>query len=84
MSGIRMSTTVTKFYDLIPLPRFFRQIVEALCFLHAHGIVHRDIKDENIIVDTRTLEVKIIDFGSGAALKETHYHKFEGNADHDP
>lgn len=61
-----------------PSFRFFRQIVEALCFLHAHGVVHRDIKDENVIVDTRTLEVKIIDFGSGAALKETHYNKFEG------
>lgn len=58
--------------------RFFRQIVEALQFVHAHGIVHRDIKDENIVVDTRTLEVKIIDFGSGAPLKETAYSEFEG------
>lgn len=53
--------------------------MEALRFLHAHGVVHRDIKDENIVVDMRTLDVKIIDFGSGALLKETPYSKFEGN-----
>ena len=52
--------------------------MEALRFVHAHGIVHRDIKDENIVVDTRTLEVKIIDFGSGAPLKEVAYSEFEG------
>ncbi len=64
--------------------RFFRQIVEALRFIHAHGVVHRDIKDENIVVDTRTLEVKIIDFGSGAPLKETLYSEFEGAETHQP
>lgn len=58
--------------------RFFRQIVEALQFIHAQGVVHRDIKDENIVVDTRTLKVKIIDFGSGAPLKDTPYSEFEG------
>lgn len=52
--------------------------MEALRFVHAHGVVHRDIKDENIVVDTRTLDVKIIDFGSGARLKETTYSEFEG------
>lgn len=61
--------------------RFFRQIVEALLFVHAHGVVHRDIKDENIVVDTRTLDVKIVDFGSGAPFKETPYSEFEGTDD---
>lgn len=64
--------------------RFFRQIVEALQFMHDHGVVHRDIKDENIVVDTRTLDVKIIDFGSGAPFKETMYSEFEGTRVYSP
>ncbi|KAG8003060.1 Serine/threonine-protein kinase pim-2 [Nibea albiflora] len=64
--------------------RFFRQIVEALRFVHAHAVVHRDIKDENIVVDTRTLEVKIVDFGSGAPLKEAPYGEFEGTRVYSP
>lgn len=52
--------------------------MEALRFAHAHGVVHRDIKDENIVLDKKTLDVKIIDFGSGAPLKETMYSEFEG------
>ena len=34
--------------------------------LHALGIVHGDIKDENIMVDTADLRVNIIDLGSAA------------------
>lgn len=41
----------------------FAQIVEAVYELDKKGICHRDIKDENCVVD-RDFNVKLIDFGS--------------------
>ncbi|KAK9898930.1 Pkinase-domain-containing protein [Cystobasidium minutum MCA 4210] len=41
----------------------FGQIVEVVYYLACMGICHRDIKDENIVVDSN-FRVKLIDFGS--------------------
>uniref|UniRef100_A0A669C065 Serine/threonine-protein kinase n=1 Tax=Oreochromis niloticus TaxID=8128 RepID=A0A669C065_ORENI len=57
----------------------FHQVVAALQFIHSRGIVHMDIKDENIVVNMMTMDIKIIDFGSGALLKDGMYSEFQGN-----
>jgi len=41
--------------------RILRQVADALSFVHAQGVVHKDIKPENVLVNAKQ-EVRLIDF----------------------
>lgn len=59
----------------------FKQVAAGIKHLHDHGIVHRDIKDENMIVDANGF-VKLIDFGSAAYVKSGPFDVFVGTIDY--
>ncbi|KAM9896456.1 hypothetical protein OXX79_007464 [Metschnikowia pulcherrima] len=59
----------------------FKQVVSAIYYLHKQGIIHRDIKDENIIVNEVGV-VKLIDFGSAGYVKSGPFDVFVGTVDY--
>ena len=51
--------------DVATAVRVVRQVCRALAAAHAKGIVHRDMKPENVFLVTRdsAIVVKVLDFG---------------------
>lgn len=56
-----------------PLPKeqaqsFLYQLLQALIYLHQHRIFHRDLKPQNLLVDSSGTEIKLADFGLARAF----------------
>ena len=58
--------------------KYFKQIVEGLQAMKSKGVLHCDIKDENILVDLKNDKIKIIDFGAGTHMTNEDLHDFQG------
>lgn len=61
---------------------FLGQVCDVVAYMHANNIVHRDIKDENVILD-RYCMTQLIDFGSAARIRANRkFDTFSGTMDY--
>lgn len=47
---------------------FLYQILRGIAYCHAHRVLHRDLKPQNLLIDRRTNVVKLADFGLARAF----------------
>uniref|UniRef100_A0A7I4YGF2 Serine/threonine-protein kinase 1 n=1 Tax=Haemonchus contortus TaxID=6289 RepID=A0A7I4YGF2_HAECO len=63
----------------------FIQVVDSVCAMYVkHGLIHRDIKDENLIVNMMNGEVKLVDFGATASAEKAMKKEFQGTRSYCP
>ncbi|CAO3657944.1 unnamed protein product [Rhizopus stolonifer] len=59
----------TKPYSNNECREYFKQILDSVDYLHQHGVIHGDIKPENILL-TNQKTVKLIDFGNATRISD--------------
>lgn len=50
------------------LKSFMYQILSAVAYCHSHGVIHRDLKTKNLLIDKSNKIIKLADFGLAREL----------------
>ena len=64
--------------------KFFVQILNAIMLCTEEGILHGDIKEENVLIHRENLSVKLIDFGCSSHFAQGFYTYYEGTSVYAP
>ena len=64
--------------------KIFVQILNAIMLYAEEGILHGDLKEENVLIHRENLSVKLIDFGSSSHFTEGFYTHYEGTSVYAP
>ena len=75
MAYINGDNLAKRLHDTGVLPvddarRITREVADALAYAHERGVVHRDIKPDNILLDAGTGRTMVTDFGIARAASE--------------
>ncbi|KAK2915898.1 hypothetical protein Q8A67_000272 [Cirrhinus molitorella] len=60
------------------------QLISALKHCESRGVLHRDVKPENLLISTESHDIKLLDFGCGDRLKDSAYKYFAGTIEYAP
>ena len=66
---------------------FMYQLIKGTAHCHKHGVMHRDLKPQNLLVDEEHMRLKIADLGLGRSFSipiKSYTHEVRWRADHSP
>lgn len=66
LEGGRINQTT---HTLKELTQYLYDLAKGLSFMHEHGIIHRDIKPDNVLIDQKGM-AKLVDLGVGCSIQK--------------
>jgi serine/threonine protein kinase len=48
---------------------YLQQVMSGLSYLHAKGLIHLDVKPENVILESKSNSIRLIDFGCAQLIQ---------------